>query len=56
MSFQSTYTDCKFVKLPIPGDKVPDKLWLGSPLMSQNHLINNDQFTQQILNLSDEIH
>lgn len=48
MTLSNTYTDCKFVKLPIPGDKVPDKLWLGSPLMSQT-LINNDQFTQQIL-------
>lgn len=28
-----TYTDCKLVRFPIQGDKVPDKLWLGSPLI-----------------------
>lgn len=26
------YTDSNLVRFPIPGDKTPDKLWLGSPL------------------------
>lgn len=30
-----TYTDCRFVRFPIPGDRVPDKLWLGSPLQQK---------------------
>lgn len=31
-----TYTDCKLVRFPIEGDKVPDKLWLGRPLFKAN--------------------
>jgi len=31
--YKTTYTDCKLLRFPIPGDKAPDTLWLGSPLM-----------------------
>lgn len=32
-----TYTIWRFVKLPILGERVPDKLWLGVPLQNKDH-------------------